>query len=62
MRFPTAAPKVIEWERIKLEIQFAAERVVRGVETIPQALAGLDTRVDRILAKRRALVDEGKLA
>jgi len=32
------------------------------VETILQALAGLDTRVDRILAKRRALVEAGKLA
>ncbi|RZM32609.1 MAG: hypothetical protein EOP67_26775 [Sphingomonas sp.] len=62
MRFPAAAPKVIEWERIKLEIQFAAERVVRGVQTIPEALAGLDTRVDQLLAKRRALVDAGRLS
>ncbi|MEG8054914.1 ABC transporter permease subunit [Sphingomonas aerolata] len=59
MRFPATAPKVIEWERIKLEIQFAAERVVRNVQTIPQALAGLDTRVDQLLAKRRALVEAG---
>lgn len=62
MRFPAAAPKVIEWERIKLEIQFAAERVVRGVQTIPQALAALDTRVDQLLAKRRALVQAGTIA
>jgi ABC-type glycerol-3-phosphate transport system substrate-binding protein len=62
MRFPATAPKVIEWERIKLEIQFAAERVVRNVQTIPQALAGLDTRVDQLLAKRRALVEAGTLA
>jgi len=62
MRYPAPGPKVIEWEQIQLQVQFAAERVVRGVETIPQALAGLDTRVDRILAKRRALVEAGKLA
>ncbi len=62
MRFPADAPRVIEWERIKLEIQFAAERVVRNVQTIPEALAGLDTRVDQLLAKRRALVEAGTLA
>jgi multiple sugar transport system substrate-binding protein len=62
MRFPATAPKVIEWERIKLEIQFAAERVVRGVQTIAEALASLDTRVDQLLAKRRELVEAGKLA
>jgi multiple sugar transport system substrate-binding protein len=62
MRFPATAPKVIEWERIKLEIQFAAERVVRGVQTIAEALASLDTRVDQLLAKRCELVEAGKLA
>lgn len=62
MRLPAVDPKVIEWEQIQLQIQFAAERMVRGVETLPEALAGLDVRVDRILAKRRALVDAGKLA
>ncbi len=53
---------MIEWERIKLEIQFAAERVVRGVQTIAEALASLDTRVDQLLAKRRELVEARKLA
>jgi multiple sugar transport system substrate-binding protein len=62
MRFPATAPKVIEWERIKLEIQFAAERVVRGVQTIAEALASLDMRVDQLLAKRRELVEARKLA
>lgn len=62
MRFPATAPKVIEWERIKLEIQFASERVVRGVQTIAEALASLDTRVDQLLAKRRELVEARKLA
>jgi multiple sugar transport system substrate-binding protein len=62
MRYPAFDPKVIEWEQIQLQIQFAAERVVRGIETIPEALAGLDTRVDRLLAKRRSLVEAGRLA
>lgn len=62
MREPAFSPPVIEWERIQIEIQLAAERVVRGLQTIDQALAALDTRVDRLLAKRRALVEAGKLA
>ncbi|SFP35604.1 extracellular solute-binding protein [Sphingomonas rubra] len=62
MRFPSPDPKVIEWEQIQIQIQFAAERVVRGLQTIPQALADLDERVDRLLAKRRSLVEAGKLA
>ena len=62
MRRPAAMPRVIEWERIQTEIQYAAERVVRGVQTINQALAGLDTRVDQLLVQRRALVERGKLA
>lgn len=62
MRQPAAAPRVIEWERIQIEIQLAAERVVRKVETMNAALAGLDQRVDRLLAKRRALVEAGTIA
>lgn len=62
MRYPAFDPKVIEWEQIQLQAQFAAERVVRGLQTIPQALAGLDDRVDRLLAKRRSLVASGQLA
>lgn len=61
MREPAAAPRVIEWERIQAEIQLAAERVVRGVQTLNVALAALDQRVDRLLAKRRALVEAGKI-
>ncbi|MEH3159893.1 MAG: extracellular solute-binding protein [Sphingomonas taxi] len=62
MRQPAAAPRVIEWERIQAEIQLAAERVVRKVQTLDAALAALDARVDRLLAKRRALVDAGRIA
>ncbi len=62
MRQPAAIPPVIEWERIQTEIQLAAERMVRGLLTIDQTLAALDDRVDQLLAKRRALVDAGRLA
>ncbi|AIT05457.1 hypothetical protein MC45_02505 [Sphingomonas taxi] len=62
MRQPAAAPPVIEWEQIQTEVQFAAERIVRGVQTMDEALAALDRRVDGLLAKRRALVEAGRIA
>ena len=62
MHQPAALPPVIEWERIQIEIQYAAERIVRGVQTMDAALAALDDRVDRLLAKRRALLDAGAIA
>ena len=48
-----AAPKIPEWERIAQELRHAAERVVRGGQSIDDALRELDARVDAILAKRR---------
>ncbi len=62
MAEPAPIPPAVEWERIQSEVQLAAERVVRGIQTIDEALAALDDRVDRLLAQRRALVDAGKLA
>ncbi len=62
MREPSLAPPVIEWERIKIEMQLVAERIVRGLLTIDQGLEAIDTRVDAILAKRRALIDAGRIA
>lgn len=62
MAQPASIPPVVEWERIQGEIQLAAERVVRGLQTIGQALTVLDERVDQLLAKRRALVDAGRIA
>jgi multiple sugar transport system substrate-binding protein len=50
-------PKVPEWERIATEMRLAAERVVRGVETIDEAMRALDTKTDRILEKRRWMLD-----
>lgn len=53
-------PKVPEWERIANEMQLMAERVVRGGVPVDQALRDLDTTVDAILAKRRALLARAK--
>lgn len=62
MRQPGVAPKIVEWERIQIEVQLVAERMVRGQLTIPQALETIDTRIDLVLAKRRALLDAGRIA
>lgn len=62
MADPAPIPLAVEWERIQSEVQLAAERVVRGIQTIDVALAALDDRVDRLLAQRRALVDAGAIA
>lgn len=62
MTQPAPIPPAVEWERIQVEVQLAAERVVRGLQTIDEALTALDDRVDRLLAQRRALVDAGKIA
>ncbi|MFC4728122.1 sugar ABC transporter substrate-binding protein [Coralloluteibacterium thermophilus] len=50
-------PKVAEWERIVIEMQRMAERVVRGQQTADEGLEALDARVDAILAKRRWVLD-----
>ncbi|MBB3347046.1 MULTISPECIES: extracellular solute-binding protein [unclassified Sphingomonas] len=61
MRAPTREPMIVEWERIRIEVQLIAERVVRGQLGIDAALVAMDDRVDRLLAKRRALVEAGRL-
>lgn len=50
-------PRVPEWERIANEIRLATERVVDGRLTVLQAQRELDARTDRILEKRRSLLD-----
>lgn len=62
MLHPTDDPAVVEWERIRIEVQLVAERAVRGLMTIPAALADMDRRADRILALRRSLVEAGRIA
>jgi len=59
---PAVQPTIVEWERIRLEVQIIAERVVRGGLTIDEGLAAMDARVDALLAQRRRLVAAGKIA
>ena len=62
LRMPATTPRIVEWERVQNEVQLVAERVVRGLMTVDEGLAAMDTRIDRLLAKRRALVEAGRIA
>lgn len=62
MAYPATSPTIVEWERIRMEVQLVTERMVRGQFTLPQAQAEMDRRVDALLAKRRALVQAGRIA
>lgn len=59
---PVHLPVIVEWERIRTEVQIIAERVVRGNLTIDEGLAAMDARVDALLAPRRELVMAGRIA
>ena len=58
----TAVPKVPEWERIVTEMQVVAERMVRGQFSVNQAAREIDVRADRLLEKRRWMLDKGRTA
>jgi multiple sugar transport system substrate-binding protein len=53
----SSLPKVPECEQIAVRVADAVEQVVRGARTIDDALARLDRDVDRMLEKRRFLLD-----
>ena len=55
-----AVPKVPEWERIVTEMQIVAERMVRGEFTVDAAAAEIDVRADRLLEKRRWMLERGR--
>lgn len=55
-----AVPKVPEWERIVTEMQIVAERLVRGQFTPETAAAEIDRRADRLLEKRRWMIEQGR--
>ena len=52
-------PNVPEWPRITTEVQLIAERMVRGALGVTQAAREMDAAADRLLAKRRWLLDRG---
>ena len=62
LRNPVPTPNLAEWERITNEVQLVAERLVRGGLSIDEATAEMDRRADAILAKRRWLLDRGRIA
>ncbi len=51
-------PKVPEWERIVSEMQSVAEQVVRGQLTIDEGVREMDRRADRLLEKRRWMLEQ----
>ncbi|NHZ90025.1 extracellular solute-binding protein [Massilia sp. CCM 8733] len=51
-------PKVPEWERIGTEMRIVTEALVAGRMTVEQAVTELDARTDRILEKRRWMLDQ----
>lgn len=55
-----AVPKVPEWERIVTEMQVVAERMVRGEYEVDAAAAEIDARADRLLEKRRWMLEQGR--
>lgn len=55
-----AVPKVPEWERIVTEMQIVAERMVRGEYTPEAAAREIDVRADRLLEKRRWMIEHGR--
>jgi multiple sugar transport system substrate-binding protein len=50
-------PEVPEWERITTEVRILSERVARGTASVDATVIELDARVDRILEKRRWILD-----
>jgi len=60
-RMEPTAP-VPEWERIQKEVAIISERAARGALGIEQALAELDARADRILEKRRWILERSSAA
>ncbi len=52
-----ATPAVPEWERIANAMQLQAARAVAGEQTVDQAAAAMDRQADRILEKRRWMLD-----
>ena len=57
-----STPKVPEWERIATEMRLVGEQVANWRVTVDQAVEELDRRADRILEKRRWMLDQADKA
>ena len=53
-----STPKVPEWERIATEMRLIGEEVANGRMSVDEAATELDRRTDKILEKRRWMLDE----
>jgi multiple sugar transport system substrate-binding protein len=53
-------PKVPEWEQIAMKMQDYAEAAAKNAMTVDQALSRFDTDVNRILEKRRWMIERRK--
>jgi multiple sugar transport system substrate-binding protein len=62
LRHVVPTPKIPEWEQIASRLQERSEEAVRGGSPPDSVLAALDRDVDRILEKRRWLLEHGRLA
>jgi multiple sugar transport system substrate-binding protein len=52
-----ATPPIPEWERIAAEVAIVAERSALGAMSLDEAVTDLDARADRILEKRRWMLE-----
>jgi len=57
-----ATPPVPEWEQIANEMQLVAAQAVAGELSVDEAAAEIDRRADRILEKRRWILDHSPVA
>ena len=55
-----ATPKIPEWEQIATRVLERAEQAIRGAAPVDSALVWLDRDVDRILEKRRWLLEHDR--
>jgi multiple sugar transport system substrate-binding protein len=55
-------PAVPEWEQIVTQMQLVAAQAIAGRLSVDQAAAEIDRRADRILAKRRWMLDRAPAA
>lgn len=57
----TPLPQVPEWEQIVIKLQLYVEHIATNTMTVDEALRRFDSDTDRMLEKRRWLVETGKI-
>jgi multiple sugar transport system substrate-binding protein len=59
---PLPSRRLPEWHRVTGEVQLVAEQLVRGRVSLDEAVVEMDRRANAILAKRRWLLERGRIA